>query len=161
MNQCRSVPSCLPEQISWEQQTQCVGFYSSTFLLHSYERFDISCLTSSLTANKVFPSPSLQVWMIPVSRARCYFNGLFTQTFTVFHRLFLGFYGWGWFFLCSWLKWWKWVIAYLGGVCLADEADHRETELCCFNRKRSLSEEELGIRDDLQQSKVILLRRNP
>lgn len=53
------------------------------------------------------------------------------------------------------------MIAYLGGVCLANEADHIETELCCFNRKPSLSEEELGIPDDLQQSRVILLKRNP
>lgn len=95
MNQRRSVPSCLPEELKkvetfqpllnghWRQQTQCVGLYSSKF-------FDISSLTSSLLT-AAFPSPSLEIWMFPVSRAGCNFNGLFTQTFTVFQRLFLGF----------------------------------------------------------------------
>lgn len=53
------------------------------------------------------------------------------------------------------------MIAYLGGVCLANEADHIETELCCFNRKPSLSEEELGIPDDLQQIKSNFVEKEP
>lgn len=159
MNQWRSVPSCLPEKLkkvepfqpllnSWPRSPGSnKPSVQVSALLHFYN-IHIRDLTSQTWPSFRFSIPLPPGLNVPELGA--FFMGSSLKPLLFSRGFSWGFYGWSWFFLCSWWKWWKRVIAYLGGVCLADEADHRETGLCCFNRKLSVSEEELAIQDDLQ-----------